>query len=98
MDFLEKMRALPRGFSLAAFWFWYGDLSPERMREQIRMMTEQGVWNGFMHARAYLKTPYWGDGWYEFSATVKATGKLLKHRRKHPGRFWLSACYPPKPR
>jgi len=65
MDFIKKMRSLPHEFSPAAFWFWYGDLDPERMREQIRLMTRQGVWNGFMHARAYLKTPYLGDGWWD---------------------------------
>lgn len=65
MNFMEEFQAPPTRFSPAAFWFWYGELTPQRMREQIRMMTEQGVYNGFMHARAYLKTPYLGKEWWE---------------------------------
>lgn len=65
MSFLEKIKSPEKEYSPAAFWFWYGDLEPEKLRSQIRMMAEQGVYNGFMHARAYLKTPYLGEDWWK---------------------------------
>lgn len=83
MDFLEVMKSLPPEFSPAAFWFWYGELEPERLREQINMMMEQGVHNGFMHARAYLKTPYLGDEWWE------AISACIDESNKNGFRPWL---------
>lgn len=65
MDFLQKIKSPDHEFSPAAFWFWYGDLKPAELRRQIDMMVEQGVYNGFMHARAYLKTPYLGEDWWK---------------------------------
>ena len=65
MSFLEEIKSPAKEYSPAAFWFWYGDLEPEKLRRQIRMMTEQGVYNGFMHARAYLKTEYLGEDWWK---------------------------------
>ena len=65
MNFMEAMQSPPPKFSPAAFWFWYGKLNPDTLREQINMMVEQGVYNGFMHARAYLKTQYLEDDWWK---------------------------------
>ncbi|MBQ8759530.1 MAG: hypothetical protein IJZ20_07540 [Clostridia bacterium] len=65
MSFLQEIKTPSKEYSPAAFWFWYGDLEEKRLREQINMMVEQGVYNGFMHARAYLKTPYLGEDWWK---------------------------------
>jgi len=65
MSVLENIKHPPKDFSPAAFWFWYGDLKPDELRRQIALMCEQGVYNGFMHSRAYLKTPYLEDEWWE---------------------------------
>lgn len=65
MSFLEEIQSPPKTFSPYAFWFWYGDLKPERLRWQIDEMVEKGVYNGFMHSRAYLKTPYLEQGWWD---------------------------------
>ncbi|MBQ8408410.1 MAG: hypothetical protein IJY39_06040 [Clostridia bacterium] len=65
MSIFDKIKAPPKEFSPAAFWFWYGALNPDELRRQIDLMTEQGVYNGFMHSRAYLKTPYLEDEWWD---------------------------------
>jgi len=54
-----------KNYSAAAFWFWNGRLEPEKLRKQIDMMEEQGVYQMFMHARAYLETPYFSDEWWQ---------------------------------
>ena len=79
MKLLEAMKNPPREYSPAAFWFWYGDLEPEQLRQQIRMMVEQGVYNGFMHARAYLKTPYLGEDWWKAIAACIADGSFSQY-------------------
>lgn len=76
-NFLEALKNPPKEFSPAAFWFWYGDLRPERMREQIRMMQEQGVHHAFMHARAYLKTQYLSEEWWEAVSACVDEGEKI---------------------
>ncbi|MBQ9737071.1 MAG: hypothetical protein IJV86_01545 [Clostridia bacterium] len=77
MEFMNAMKNPPKEFSPAAFWFWFGELKPERLREQINQMKEQGVHNAFMHARAYLKTPYLGDEWWDaISACIDESEKI----------------------
>lgn len=75
MNFMEAMQSPPPKFSPAAFWFWYGELKPEVLREQINMMVEQGVYNGFMHARAYLKTQYLEEDWWKAISACIDEGK-----------------------
>ena len=55
----------PREYSGLAFWFWNGTLEPEKLKKQIRMMEEQGIYGAFMHARAYLRTPYLEKEWWD---------------------------------
>ncbi len=76
MSIFDKIKIPPKEFSSAAFWFWYGMLDPVELRRQINLMVEQGVYNGFMHPRAYLKTPYLEDEWWEaISACVDEGNK-----------------------
>lgn len=91
MKFLDAMQSPPPEFSPAAFWFWYGELEPERLREQINMMMQQGVHNGFMHARAYLKTPYLEKEWWEaVSACVDESNKNGFHPWLYDEYAWPS--------
>ncbi len=64
MDILKALQAPPPEYSACAFWFWNGELSEARMLRQMEDMQRKGVCNAFMHARAYLKTPYMGDAWF----------------------------------
>ena len=51
-----KYRAIP-------FWSWNGELDPEELRAQVRDMAASGFGGYFVHARAGLKTPYFGEDW-----------------------------------
>ncbi len=64
MDSIKAFRSPPREFSACAFWFWNGTLSPARMMEQMDDMRDKGVFNAFMHARAFLKTAYLSEDWF----------------------------------
>ncbi|MGH0053789.1 MAG: glycosyl hydrolase [Sphaerochaetaceae bacterium] len=55
----------PREYSPVVLWFWNGELNPDFLAWQIEEMVDKGVYGGFMHARAYLKTPYLGDAWWK---------------------------------
>lgn len=55
----------PQKYSPLAFWFLFGKLKSDKLRWQIRQMVEKGVYGGFMHARAYLETPYLEKAWWE---------------------------------
>lgn len=77
MSFLEEIVSPPKPFSPYAFWFWYGELKPERMRRQIDEMTDKGVYNGFMHSRAYLKTPYLEQGWWDAVSACVEEGERV---------------------
>ncbi|MCC7351847.1 MAG: hypothetical protein IT446_14905 [Phycisphaerales bacterium] len=47
------------------FWAWNGDLQPDELRRQIRIMHRMGLGGFFMHARMGLQTQYLGDEWFE---------------------------------
>jgi hypothetical protein len=47
------------------FWAWNGDLQPDELRRQIRIMQRMGLGGFFMHARMGLRTPYLGEQWFE---------------------------------
>lgn len=66
----DTYRALP-------FWSWNDRLEPERLREQIRQMKEQGIGGFFMHARGGLETPYMGEEWFEAVRVCIETAKEL---------------------
>jgi hypothetical protein len=75
MDFISQFGKPPKEFSPAAFWFWYGELEPRRLEQQIDEMVGKGVFNAFMHARAYLKTPYLEKDWWEAVEACVRRGK-----------------------
>ncbi len=47
------------------FWAWNGELDPEELRRQIRVMKDMGLGGFFMHSRVGLATPYLSDKWFE---------------------------------
>jgi hypothetical protein len=55
-------RACYRGKS---FWAWNGDLDPQELRRQIRVMRRMGLGGFFMHSRVGLATPYLSKRWFE---------------------------------
>jgi hypothetical protein len=46
------------------FWAWNGDLQPDELRRQIRLMRRMGLGGFFMHSRVGLATPYLADEWF----------------------------------
>ena len=52
-------------YSVLAFWFLSGTLEDKELKRQISEMTEKGVYGGFMHPRAYLKTQYLEEEWWK---------------------------------
>lgn len=83
MDFLREFRAPERRFSVAAFWFWNGELKSQRLLWQMDQMAEKGVYNAFMHARAYLVTPYLGEKWFS------VVGDCVRHAKEIGFYPWL---------
>lgn len=63
--FEENFYKPPKEFSPAPLWFWYGKLEKDKLSEQIDEMVDKGVYNAFMHPRAYLITQYLEDEWWE---------------------------------
>lgn len=76
MDLWKEFKEPDSSYSALAFWFLNGRLEPEELERQIKEMTEKGIMGGFLHPRAYLKTPYLEEEWWEAIRTcVEASGK-----------------------
>jgi len=59
------------------FWAWNGNLEPEELRRQIRIMHRMGLGGFFMHSRVGLDTPYLSDEWFEcVAACIDEAEKL----------------------
>ncbi len=65
MNFSNIFSDPPKEYSATAFWFWYGTLEKDKLEEQITEMVDKGIYGAFMHARAYLKTPYLEQEWWD---------------------------------
>ena len=72
-----------RTYSAAAFWFINGRLDKDRMIEQMDAMKEQGVYQAFLHPRAYLVTPYLEKEWWD------AIGACVEHAAHTGFLSWL---------
>ena len=64
-ELLSKWMNLPAAYRPIPFWSWNDELEPERLRQQIRWMHNNGIGGFFMHARGGLKTPYLGEQWMQ---------------------------------
>ena len=60
------------------FWAWNGELEPEELRRQIRVMRRMGMGGFFMHARVGLATPYLSPRWFECVNACVDEAKKLK--------------------
>ena len=58
VDDSKPFRPLP-------FWSWNDQLEVEKLIEQIRWMSENGIGGFFMHARSGLKTEYLSEEWMQ---------------------------------
>ncbi len=77
MNFSKEFNNPPKEYSTTAFWFWNGTLEKEKLEEQITEMNDKGVYGAFMHARAYLKTPYLEKEWWDAVKVSVEKGKEL---------------------
>lgn len=75
MDMEEWFRHPPRSFSPAPLWFWYGNLDEREIERQIDEMVDKHVFNAFMHARAYLVTPYLEEPWWQIVRAAVRHGR-----------------------
>lgn len=82
-DMQEGFLHPSKEYSPAAFWFWYGRLEKEKLSWQLDEMADKGVYNAFMHPRAYLVTPYLEEEWWEMISHTVA------HAQKAGVRPWL---------
>lgn len=83
MNLYEGYKNPPREYSVVPFWFWNGTLEGSRLRKQIQMMVDKGVYGAFMHARAYLRTLYLEEEWWE------AVDACVDEGRKNGFQTWL---------
>ncbi len=75
MDFLDDFFRPDREYSVLAFWFLNGELDTGKLKHQIDEMVDKGVYGGFLHPRAYLKTPYLEEEWWEAISACIARAK-----------------------
>jgi hypothetical protein len=75
MDFHHLFRNPPTAYRLVPFWFWNGDMDPEKIVQQIREMAEKGIGGFFIHARQGLAIPYLSDRWFELVAVAIETAQ-----------------------
>ncbi len=73
MRIYEQCANPDKQYSAAAFWFLNGRLENSRLTHQIDEMSDKGVYQAFMHPRAYLLTPYLEEEWWD------AIGACVKH-------------------
>lgn len=74
--------------SLLPFWFWNGRITSEGIREQVSLITSQGVGGFFIAPRQGLDVPYLSAGWFDLvRVAVEAAGK-------HNMQVWIYDEYP----
>nr|WP_304955907.1 hypothetical protein [uncultured Acetatifactor sp.] len=87
----DRFREPPEEFSVIPFWFWNGTLEPGELKRQMGMMKEQGIYGAFMHARAYITTPYLEKEWWEaISACVEEGERIGFHPWLYDEYAWPS--------
>jgi hypothetical protein len=80
---LKEFQNPPQQFSPAPLWFLYGKLDARELNRQVDEMVAKGVYNAFMHPRAYLLTPYLEDEWWE------VIGKVVAHAKEAGFHPWI---------
>ncbi|MDR2094474.1 MAG: hypothetical protein LBP76_03015, partial [Treponema sp.] len=80
---IARFKSPPKEYSPLAFWFWNGTLETGELVRQIDEMSSKGVHGAFMHPRAYLKTPYLEQEWWE------AVGACVERSREIGFSPWI---------
>lgn len=74
----ETFRSPGAAYRGKPFWAWNGELEPEELRRQIRLMHRMGLGGFFMHSRVGLATPYLSSQWFDCVAACVDEAKKLK--------------------
>lgn len=64
-NFSETFRNPPAAYRGKPFWAWNGQLDPDELRRQVRIMHRMGLGGFFMHSRVGLATPYLSEEWFD---------------------------------
>jgi hypothetical protein len=81
--FKKDFQNPPKQYSPAPLWFLYGKLEARELNRQVDAMVAKGVYNAFMHPRAYLLTPYLEEEWWE------VIGKIVAHAKEVGFHPWI---------
>ncbi|MDR2178147.1 MAG: hypothetical protein LBP20_08945 [Treponema sp.] len=82
-NMIARFKSPPKEYSPLAFWFWNGTLKTGELVRQIDEMSSKGVHGAFMHPRAYLKTPYLEQEWWD------AVGACVERSREIGFSPWI---------
>lgn len=85
-NILQEFKNPNRSNSLIPFWALNGTLESKKLKEQIDLMIEKGIYGAFLHARAGIdssKTPYFSKGWWE------ALDSIMVYAHKKNFELWL---------
>jgi len=75
-NWFDEFRNPSSAYRGKPFWAWNGELEPDELRRQIRVMKAMGLGGFFMHSRVGLATPYLSDRWFEcVGACIDEAGK-----------------------
>jgi hypothetical protein len=76
-SFSETFSNPPALYRGKPFWAWNGQLDPDELRRQVRIMHRMGLGGFFMHSRVGLATPYLSEEWFEcIGACIDEAEKL----------------------
>jgi len=62
---LNNFAKPPARYRGKPFWSWNGELTPDEILRQARIIQEMGFGGYFMHSRVGLVTEYLGDEWFD---------------------------------
>ena len=80
-------------FRSAPFWAWNGDLEPDEVRRQVRIMHDMHMGGFFMHSRSGLATEYLGKKWFDcINAAIDEAEKLGMHASLYDEDRWPSGA------
>lgn len=64
-------------YGIQPFWFWNGEMTEQKIEEQIKEMYAKGIYGYVLCARQGLKTPYLSKRWFELVAYAVDVSKTL---------------------
>lgn len=73
----SKFAAPPVAYRPAPLWVWNDQLTPRRVRQQLRLIKKAGFGGAFVHPRPGLITEYLGDDWWACFASALDEARRL---------------------